>query len=440
MPVFLYLTTGYSTQSAKQLTLLDHLHIAWAHLRERRRQTILTALGVAVGSAMLVTTIAVAGGMSRNVVNKIIDIAPHAIVSADRVDPLVPDNLIGIKEGVLGFVEKNITVAEKETIKNYHDAVERIRPVQEVEIVSPYVSSNLIVRNRSRFTSCAAKGVVPEKEAGIANLGKKLVEPDALAELSYTPNGILVGKLLAEDLKVSYHSRLVLISKTGEEFPVTIVGRFSTGFNAKDRQEAYINLALAQRIEGIAPNSVTAIGIRTTDVSRAGNVAERVQQLTGYRTESWDETNKNVIDFYNRNGTLTLVLVGFVFIVAGLGVSSVMTTVVLQKTKDIAIMRSMGVQRSSITAIFMTEGFIIGLLGVSFGCPIGHFITRLVGSIRFEANNAGVLQSDRISVLETPEAYVIVVVFGIIISVASSLGPARRAAGYVPVKILRGQM
>ena len=77
---------------------------------------------------------------------------------------------------------------------------------------------------------------------------------------------------------------------------------------------------------------------------------------------------------------------------------------------------------------------------MSFGCPIGHFITRLVGSIRFEANNAGVLQSDRISVLETPEAYVIVVVFGIIISVASSLGPARRAAGYVPVKILRGQM
>lgn len=422
------------------MTFRDHLYIAYAHLRERRRQTILTALGVAVGSAMLITTIAVAGGMSRNVVNKIIDIAPHVIVSADRVEPLVPDNLIGFREGLLGFVEKNVTIAEKETIKNYADVVERIRLDREVEVVSPYVASNLIVRNRSRFTSCAAKGVVPEKEAGIANLGKKLVDPQALTELAYTPNGILVGNLLAEDLKASYHSRLVLISKDGEEFPVTVVGRFSTGFNAKDRQEAYINLALAQRIEGIAPNTVTAIGLRTADVGRAGDVAARIQQQTGYQSESWDNTNKNVIDFYNRNGTITLVLVGFVFVVAGLGVSSVMTTVVLQKVKDIAIMRSMGVQRGSITGIFVIEGFIIGILGVSVGSPLGHFITRLVGSIRFEVNTAGVLQSDRINVFETPEAYIIVIVFGIVISVVSSLGPARRAAGYVPVKILRGQM
>ncbi len=422
------------------MTFRDHLYIAYAHLRERRRQTILTALGVAIGSAMLITTIAVAGGMSRNVVNKIIDIAPHVIVSADRVEPLVPDNLIGFREGLLGFVEKNVTIAEKETIKNYADVVERIRLDREVEVVSPYVASNLIVRNRSRFTSCVAKGVVPEKEAGIANLGKKLVDPQALTELAYTPNGILVGNLLAEDLKASYHSRLVLISKDGEEFPVTVVGRFSTGFNAKDRQEAYINLALAQRIEGIAPNTVTAIGLRTADVGRAGDVAARIQQQTGYQSESWDNTNKNVIDFYNRNGTITLVLVGFVFVVAGLGVSSVMTTVVLQKVKDIAIMRSMGVQRGSITGIFVIEGFIIGILGVSVGSPLGHFITRLVGSIRFEVNTAGVLQSDRINVFETPEAYIIVIVFGIIISVVSSLGPARRAAGYVPVKILRGQM
>lgn len=428
------------TSFFRKMTLLDHLRIAWVHLRERKRQTTLTVLGVAVGSAMLVTTIAVAGGMSRNVVNKIIDIAPHVIVSADRVEPLVPDNLIGIGKNLFGFVEKNVTDREKETIKNYPDVVGRIRQLEDVEVVSPYVISNLIARNKSRFTSCVARGVIPEREADIASLSSKLVEPEALRELSYTPNGILVGNLLAEELDVSYHSRLVLISQAGEEFPVTIVGRFSTGFNAKDKQEAYINLALAQRIEEMAANAVTAIGLKTADVGKAGDVAERVEQQTGYESESWDETNKNVIDFYNRNGTITLVLVGFVFIVAGLGVSSVMTTVVLQKIKDIAIMRSMGIQRRSITGIFMAEGFIIGLLGVSFGCPMGHFITGLVGSIRFEANNAGVLQSDRISVLETPESYVIVVIFGIVISVISAFGPARRAAGYVPVKILRGQM
>lgn len=422
------------------MTFRDHLYIAFAHLRERKRQTILTALGVAVGSAMLITTIAVAGGMSRNVVNKIIDIAPHVVISADRVEPLVPENLIGVGKNLLGFVEKNITIKEKETIKNYPDVVGRVRQLEAVEVVSPYVISNLIARNKSRFISCVARGVVPEKEAGIANLSSKLLEPNALNELSYTPNGILVGNLLAEELNASYHSRLLLISQTGEEFPVTIVGRFSTGFNAKDKQEAYINLALAQRIEGIAANAVTAIGLKTAEVDLAGEVAEKVERETGYQSESWDETNRNVIDFYNRNGTITLVLVGFVFIVAGLGVSSVMTTVVLQKVKDIAIMRSMGVQRRSITGIFMAEGFIIGLFGVCFGAPLGHLICRMIASIRFEANTAGVMQSDRINLHETPEAYVIVILFGIVISVISAFGPARRAAGYVPVKILRGQM
>ena len=422
------------------MTFLDHLYIAFVHLRERKRQTILTALGVAVGSAMLITTIAVAGGMSRNVVNKIIDIAPHVIVSADRVEPLVPDNLIGAGKNLLGFVEKNITVQEKETIKNYPDVAGRIRQFEAVEVVSPYVISNLIARNKSRFISCVARGVIPEKEAGIADLSSKLLDPNALSELSYTPDGILMGNLLAEELNASYHSRLLLISQTGEEFPVTIVGRFSTGFNAKDRQEAYINLALAQRIEGMPPNAVTAIGLKTAEVGLAGEVAGRVERETGYESESWDETNRNVIDFYNRNGTITLVLVGFVFIVAGLGVSSVMTTVVLQKTKDIAILRSMGVQRRSITGIFMAEGFIIGLFGVCFGAPLGHLICRMIASIRFEANTAGVMQSDRINLYETPEAYVIVIVFGIVISVISSFGPARRAAGYLPVKILRGQV
>ena len=422
------------------MTFRDHLYIAYAHLRERKRQTALTALGVAIGSAMLITTIAIAGGMSKNVVNKIIDIAPHVIVSADRVEPLVPDNLIGTGKNMLGFVEKNVTVEDRETIKNYPDVVERVRQLKDVEVVSPYVISNLIARNKSRFTSCVARGVVPETEADIASLSSKLLEPEALKELSYTPNGILVGNLLAEELNASYHSRILLISQSGEEFPVTIIGRYSTGFNAKDKQEAYINLALAQRIEGLASNAVTAIGLKTADVGNAGDVAEKAERVTGYKSESWDETNRNVIDFYNRNGTITLVLVGFVFIVAGLGVSSVMTTVVLQKVKDIAIMRSMGLRQNSITSIFTLEGFIIGLLGVCLGSPLGHFICRMVASIRFEVNTSAVLQSDRINLQETPEAYVIVVLFGIVVSVISALGPASRAARYVPVKILRGQV
>ncbi|MBM3161802.1 MAG: ABC transporter permease [Chlorobi bacterium] len=422
------------------MTFFDHFRIAWVHLRERQRQTVLTALGVAVGSAMLVTTISVTNGSSSNVVSKVIDTAPHVLVSAERIEPIVPDNIIGYPSGTVSMVEKNVTVEAKELIKNYPDVVERIGRVPGVLSISPFVLSRVIARNKSRFTACAVRGVTPLLEADIAGLKKNLVDRNALDELAWTPNGILVGNLLAKKLNAGYRDRIVLVTKNSEEYPVTIVGMFSSGFNAKDEREAYVNLPLAQRMEGIAPNSATGVGLRTADVKRSGGVAVTVQRLTGYRSESWDETNRNVIDFYNRNAVITLVLVGFVFVVAGLGVSSVMTTVVLQKVRDIAILRSMGVQKGSITRIFMLEGLMIGMLGVFIGSPVGHVICHFVSLIRFEASTAGVLRSDRINIIETPEAHIIVIVFGILIAVISSVMPARKATRYMPVSILRGEV
>jgi len=421
------------------MNYLDEARIAFVHLRERKRQTILTALGVAVGSAMLVTTISVARGSSSNVIAKVIDTVPHVIISAERVVPLVPENLVR-QQGRVAMVTKNINLDEQEVIKNYAEVVETIRPVEELRSISPFVLSKLLVRNKTRFAPCVARGVVPYLEAGIAGLKKNLIDKNSLEELAYTPNGILVGDLLAKKLNAGCRDRIVLVTKKSEEFPVTIVGRFSSGFNAKDEREAYVNLSLAQKMEGLASNSVTGIGLRTAHVDRAAATAAEVQELSGYKSESWDETNRNVIEFYNRNAVITLVLVGFVFIVAGLGVSSVMTTVILQKVKDIAILRSMGMQAASITRIFMFEGFMIGVLGVVIGSPMGHVICHFVDSIRFEASTAGVLKSDKINIIEQPEAHLIVIVFGILIAMLSSWRPAKKAARYLPVRILRGEV
>ncbi len=422
------------------MTFFDHLRIAWIHLRERKRQTSLTALGVAVGSAMMITTIAVARGSSNNVFTKIIDIAPHITIGADRVVPLVPDNVIGNVPGRVAMVEKHVTTDRRQVIKNFSEVTGAIGSVREVVDISPYVSSKLIARNRTRFSPCIAKGVIPVREANMANLKKNLVDPEALSELAWTPDGIIIGSLLAEKLKVGYRDHLMLVSKAGKEYPVTVVGRFRSGFNEKDKREAYINLALAQRMEALPSNSVSGIGIRITDIALADRVAARIEQLTGYNTESWSETNRNVLEFYNRNGTITLVLVGFVFVVAGLGVASVMTTIVLQKVKDIAIMRSMGLQRKSITRIFMLEGLMIGFIGVVLGSPAGHLVCKLIGGIRFPGSTAGVISADRLYLVEKPDSYVIVILFGVLIAVISSVGPARRATSYLPVRVLRGEV
>ena len=123
------------------MNYLDQARIAFIHLRERKRQTILTALGVAVGSAMLVTTISVSRGSSSNVITKVIDTTPHVLISAERVVPLIPENLLRHEGAKVAMVTKNITLNQQEVIKNYTGVVESIRPVEELRSISPFVLS-----------------------------------------------------------------------------------------------------------------------------------------------------------------------------------------------------------------------------------------------------------------------------------------------------------
>ncbi|ACF12555.1 protein of unknown function DUF214 [Chloroherpeton thalassium ATCC 35110] len=421
--------------------LYDIFRIAFFHLNDRRRQTFLTALGVAIGSAMLITTISVASGSSANIREKIIDSSPHVSVFPKRVQRLIPENLVADQhsKNQITVVEKNVTTKDKPAIKAYTEVVATAQTLENVEAISPFVMNKLIIRNKTRFKSCITRGVVPEREAQVANF-EKIITSGSIEELSYTPNGIILGDVLASDLRAKYRSRLDLVTEDGEIFPVIVVGVFQSGFSEFDKKMGYINLRLAQRIEGISASSVTGIGIKTNDINASGFVAATMEKLTGYETESWDETNKNVLDFIKRNNSVTLVLVGFVFIVAGLGVSSVMTTVVLQKTKDIAIMRSYGTSKANITLIFMLEGLFIGVVGALLGSAIGHLICDFVATIRFESSTAGVVRSDRINIVEMPESHIIVVIFAILVTVFSAFGPARRAARLKPVRILRGEV
>ncbi len=155
------------------------------------------------------------------------------LISAERVVPLVPDNIIEKHGSRVSMVTKNINLDEQEVIKNYTEVVQSIRSVEELRSISPFVLSKVIARNKTRFTPCIVRGVVPHLEAEIAGLKKNLLEKNALEELASTPNGVLVGDLLAKKLNARYRDRIVLVTKNSEEFPVTVVGRFSSGFNAK---------------------------------------------------------------------------------------------------------------------------------------------------------------------------------------------------------------
>ncbi len=162
-----------------------------------------------------------------------------------------------------------------------------------------------------------------------------------------------------------------------------------------------------------------------------------ISRLTGYKTETWDEANANLIELFERNNNITLFLVVFVFIVAGFGIANVLITIVLQKRQDIAIMKSFGLSKRTIEMIFILEGLILGIIGTFLGEIAGHFMADFISTIPISFGDSAVIKNDHLVTYQTVFSFVITAVFSIIVGAIAGWGPARRAAKSNPVEVLR---
>jgi lipoprotein-releasing system permease protein len=412
-------------------------NIVLKHLSYKRKQTILVIAGVAVGSMVMILTFALANGIVSDIKNKIIDISPLITVKGEKVNE---------KERLLVrssshsddkyYISSRIVPDEKKEIKPYTQIISLIDGVKGIDAVSPNVITKGVIRYRTLDRQCLIKGIIPDRESGIARLAENM-QTGSLEELSYTSNGIILGSGLAKKIKAGYNDMVKVIGEKGISYTLKVVGTFSSGFSAVDNNNAYVNLKLAQNIMDLGSNVVSSIGIHTTSLETVNNIAKNISEVTGYKTETWEQANANLISLFERNNNITLFLVVFVFIVAGFGIANVLITLVLQKRQDIAIMKSFGLSKNSVIMIFILEGLFIGITGSLIGEVAGHFLTNFISSLPFSYGESAVVKSDHIVTVQTTFSYIITLLFSVIVSGISSYGPARRAAALNPVSNLR---
>jgi len=419
----------------RQLRLI--LRTALLYLLGRRRQTILVTAGVAVGAMVMIVTFALTNGVIESIKEKIINVSPHVTLKGEKVQ--------GKERMLMGgspassdhfFIVSRIVPDEKKEVKPSTGVISLVEEVPEVDAVAPFVLTHGVLRKSKLFRQASLRGIVPERERRIGNLGSSIVS-GSLSELSYTPDGILLGAGMAKKLGASYRDLVRLTAENGKVYTMTVTGVFASGFGAADDNTAYINLPLAQAINHFATNVVSGIGVHTTALPRVTEIARMIERLTGYQAETWEEANANLLTVFTRNNNITLLLVVFVFIVSGFGVSNVLITIVLQKQKDIAIMKSMGFGIRSIEGIFLAQGLLIGLAGTLLGLAGGHGLTDLIGSLPLSFGENAVVRVKSITVAETTLSYVITACFSVAVSAVASYSPARRAARLKPVDILR---
>jgi len=226
-----------------------------------------------------------------------------------------------------------------------------------------------------------------------------------------------------------------MASSQGGRTTARVVGIFKTGVTPVDYARSYMLINNAQTLLD-KKNIINEIVIRTDDYTKAEDYAAQIESISGYRTESWQESNANFLKIFKIQDLITYIIISVLLLVAAFGVLNILIMAVLERVNDIAILKSFGLSRGDITTIYLFQGLVIGLIGASFGLITGKLLVE--GLRRIPIQVEGLIKTDGLLISEHARHYYMAFFASIFIVLIAAVYPARRAAKYDPVEVIRG--
>jgi lipoprotein-releasing system permease protein len=254
------------------------------------------------------------------------------------------------------------------------------------------------------------------------------------ASLYRASNAILLGDRLANKIGTRINSNITLVSAQGVTLTAQVVGTFHSGFRATDETTGYVLLRTAQILENQI-GIINEIRVRTREPMQARLISERIGEQTGYKSISWQEAQEDLLSAITLRNVLMYTIVGAILLVASFGTYNIISTITHEKTRDIAIMRSLGFGRRTNQAIFMIEALFIGFAGALLGWGLGYLLTRGLASLEFKTPFS---DYNHLPVLYSAKHYALATAVALMSSLVAGYFPARAAAKVNPVDILRG--
>jgi lipoprotein-releasing system permease protein len=415
-------------------TLFD---IAIRHLLGRHRQTLTTIFGVAISTMVLITTNSLTRGLLDSFIETIVNVAPHITVKGEKMRPMPVNILERESKSGVAFVENNIQKQEPEEVRNYRQILNVFSLPQykkHVLAASPYVDSQVMAVKGSRNQPLLLKGVLIDKEDAISGIRKKLLAGD-IAMFEKTANALLVGRTVARDMNLKLNDDVVIIPASGKSRQCKVAGIYFSGINAVDNS-VLASLKLGQIIEGLPANKVSGIALKVDNPLDNASLARDLEKVTGYRCLTWQEENASVLSLFARIGYIVFSLVAFVGVVSGFGVANILVTTVFEKSRDIAIMKSLGFSALQLVSMFVLEGFMVGLAGALAGGVLAIGSINLFASLPVESSQ-GPITKTGFSMSYNPVYFILVIGVTVIISTLAAILPSARAAKLEPVTVLR---
>ncbi|RHH20747.1 lipoprotein-releasing ABC transporter permease subunit [Desulfovibrio sp. AM18-2] len=403
------------------------LFVALRYLFSRRKQTfisvisVMSILGVALGVGALVVVLGVYNGLTTDMRDKILGANAHAIV--------------------LSYVPS--------AFENAPDLLQRVRAVEGVTGATPFIYTEVMLSGAGGVKGIVLRGIDPQSAPSVLSMLRQMRagSVDNLQKKDDAP-GIIVGDELAKRLGLGLGSRVNLLSPSGQKTasgyaprirPFAVAGIFKTGMFEYDSSLAFVSLAAARDVLGLPEGYLSGVEITVADLFAADKTAARIGTELGspFYARSWMEMNANLFAALKLEKIGMFILLAMVVLIGSFSIVTTLVMLVMEKTRDIAIMMSMGATRGMIRRIFMLQGSIIGVIGTLLGYAMGLSLGWLLKRYQFIKLPENVYTLDHLPISISLTDVLIIGASAMLLCFLATLYPARQAARLEPAEALR---
>jgi lipoprotein-releasing system permease protein len=353
-----------------------------------------------------------------------------------------------VRDRILGSTP-HIYVWKQGGIEDYRAEAEQMRRLPRVVGAAPAILDQALAASADVRLPIQIKGIDPPMEQEVTDI-KAAVQTGSLDDLTRRPEGepagILLGRDLAARLQVSVNDTVTVLTPQGSLSPagfvprfqrLRVVGTFSLGLYEFDSSFGYVSLDVASRLFG--KPDVDLIQLRVDDIFEAAAVADAVVERLGpaYLTQDWQDMNRSLFYALSLEKIAISLTIGLIVVVAALQIVASLILLVMEKHRDIAILKTMGAGARSITAIFMLQGLIIGAVGTTVGAVAGWAVAMVADRYRLINIPLDVYQVSHVPFTVLPRDLAIVVATSVFVCFVATIYPSRQAARLDPVQALR---
>ncbi|QDG79189.1 ABC transporter permease [Labrenzia sp. PHM005] len=410
--------------------MILQLRIAATHVRNRLRQTVVSTLGVALGVGFSIAMASLMQGSQRDFMETLINAIPHVEIKDEKRTPTKqPASKVYDAVAFHGLRP----LEDLRGIRNPTEALASLRDWVDGNIAQR-LTGQAVLRYSGQDIGLSLIGVRPEKELMVSNIGED-IRQGSFQDLGTTSNGLVLGDKAANRLGADLGDTVTLTSANGVAKRFKIVGLFHTGITTSDEGLAYAPLKAVQILLE-KPDIINSITIRLDNIKQSVDVAARAERQLGFKAISWEEANEGLMEAFFIRNIIMYTAVGGILLVAGFGIYNIISTIVHEKAKDIAILKSLGFPETDIQQIFVLEGLVIGILGALAGSALGFGLSSYLATVKFEVTTD--IEMTRLPIHFSYLHYLIASALALVSAGVAGFVPARKAAALNPVDIIRG--